>query len=111
MEENINPQQKEQIELLGIEFKKEKKKSFISTLISMGVAIVIEIIFVLMLKLKWVETNIDDFTSNLIMIIIIVLVVFQVGFVLYVYFRYVKPLFKMNDYQAGLYKIELNKRK
>lgn len=111
MDQNINPQQKEQIELLGNRFKKEKKKNFISTLISMVGVIVLEIVFILMLKLKWVEVNIDNFTVNLIMYILIVLSIFQVSFIIYTYLRFVKKVLKMNDYQAGLYKMELDKSK
>lgn len=109
----MNDQHKQEIELKGHDFKKEKKELFFRACISFGLTIIIEIVFLVLLKTNVIEaaSNLDQFTLDLIMYVIIAFIIVQLGCVGFLYFHFVYKLLKMDDYQAGLYKIKLDQKK
>ncbi len=108
----MNDQHRQEIEIKGSQFKKEKKELFFRACISFGITIIIEIVFLILLKTNVIEaaSNLDQFTLDLIMYIVLAIIIVQIGFVIFFYFHYVYRILKMDDYQAGLYKIELDKK-
>jgi len=101
-------------EELGKAYRKEIKSKFIRFTCSMAFTIVVEIIFAFLLYFKVFNfSNIEDITINIICIILICLIIFQLGLTIYYNIKYYIPYMKKTNIELGQYKeiIDKNQRK
>ncbi len=102
----------QEIKDIGNIYKKETKKRVIKSLGSNLITIIIEIVFIILLKMEILKLNNDEdnFYSNLIFYILIIVIAIQVIMSIYIFFKFQFPLIKKDDYQIGLYKLNLEKQ-
>lgn len=102
---------KQELEKIGAIFKGQCKQRFNKTLLSMIIAITIEIIFLILLLTNLIPLQKDDsFMKTVFCVIIGIILLVQIVTLIYLYFKYVYPLNKMSDLEAGNYKEELERR-